>query len=150
MWKYLLVASWLSIGAARADGIGPPPPPPLSPARPPLVEHCFMDDAPWVILNIRAAPNGPVIAGITNTAIVEVLDRQLAWDGYEWDLVSIPGGPPLGWAFRLYLTCQLLPAPPVVPAPVAVVPAPAAVIPAPAAVIPAPVAVVPAPVTVVR
>ena len=77
--------------------VGPlPPPPPLGPppmAGPPV---CFVAGAPWDWLNLRAAPDGPVLMPLPPGTQLTVFNTygyvQTGW-GYQ------------GWVFLPYVPC---------------------------------------------
>jgi hypothetical protein len=67
----------------------PPPPPPV----------CIVVGPPWVWLNLRVVPNGPIVGALppgTALALFDVSGR--------WGFVQSPIG--AGWAFLPYTTCQ--------------------------------------------
>jgi hypothetical protein len=74
--------------------VAPPPPPPPPP--PPV---CVVTGPPWVWLNLRTYPNGPILGALppgTALALFQVSGR--------WGFVQTPIGP--GWAFLPYTICN--------------------------------------------
>ena len=55
------------------------------------------------VLNIRAWPNGPILAALANGTPVQVLNVD-ASSGLPWAYVAIPDGS-AGWVFLQYLFC---------------------------------------------
>lgn len=69
-------------------------------------EQCLVADPTGTPLNVRAAPNGPIVETLSNGIVVTILDRSSA-NGRAWVYVRRnKDQAPLGWVFRDYLNCD--------------------------------------------
>lgn len=68
--------------------------------------RCRVSDPTGTPLNVRAAPNGPVIGNAMNGALVTVLARTTDNRGRPWVHVAhLASGEPMGWVFREFISC---------------------------------------------
>ncbi len=65
--------------------------------------ECLVDDPTGTPLNVRAAPNGPILTTLRNGTRVTVLEETKR-GGKRWLLVSRQGER-LGWIFGAYVVC---------------------------------------------
>ena len=65
--------------------------------------ECLVDDPTGTPLNVRAAPNGPILTTLRNGTRVTVLEETKR-GGKRWLLVSRQGER-LGWIFGAYIVC---------------------------------------------
>ena len=65
--------------------------------------ECLVDDPTGTPLNVRAAPNGPILTTLRNGTRVTVLE-EMKRGGKRWLLVSRQGER-LGWIFGAYVVC---------------------------------------------
>ncbi len=65
--------------------------------------ECLVDDPTGTPLNVRSAPNGPILTTLPNGARVEVLE-ETKHGGKRWLFVSL-AGERLGWIFGAYVVC---------------------------------------------
>ncbi len=70
---------------------------------PALAGECLVDDPTGTPLNVRAAPNGPVLTTLENGTGVVILDQRKLGTK-RWLLVSVHGRQ-LGWIFAAYVVC---------------------------------------------
>ena len=82
--------------------VGPlPPPPALGPPPPPMAGPpvCFVAGAPWEWLNLRAAPDGPVLMPLPPGTHLTVFNTYGRW-GYVQTGLGYQG-----WVFLPYVPC---------------------------------------------
>lgn len=65
--------------------------------------ECLVDDPTGTPLNVRAAPNGPILTTLENGAQVTVLEETRIGNK-RWFLVARQGER-LGWIFGAYVVC---------------------------------------------
>lgn len=65
--------------------------------------ECLVDDPTGTPLNVRSAPNGPILTTLPNGARVEVLEEAKI-GSKRWLFVSRQGER-LGWIFGTYVVC---------------------------------------------
>ena len=65
--------------------------------------ECLVDDPTGTPLNVRAAPNGPILTTLRNGTRVTVLE-EMKRGGKRWLFVSL-AGERLGWIFGAYVVC---------------------------------------------
>jgi hypothetical protein len=69
-----------------------------------ISESCIVTDPTGTPLNVRSAPNGPIMRTLTNGFRIKIL-RIAAANGRTWVYVSDKAGQTIGWVFRPYVTC---------------------------------------------
>jgi len=82
--------------------VGPlPPPPALGPPPPPMAGPpvCFVAGAPWEWLNLRAAPDGPIMMPLPPGTQLTVFNTYGRW-GYVQTVWGYQG-----WVFLPYVPC---------------------------------------------
>lgn len=69
-----------------------------------ISESCIVTDPTGTPLNVRSAPNGPIMRTLVNGFRIKVL-RIASANGKTWVYVSDKAGQNIGWVFRPYVTC---------------------------------------------
>jgi hypothetical protein len=68
--------------------------------------RCRVTDPTGTPLNLRAAPNGPIVGTLENGRLVTILARTAGPGGKPWvHIASFETGEPLGWVFREFIAC---------------------------------------------
>ena len=68
---------------------------------------CHVQDPTGTPLNVREAPNGAVVATLTNGTSLQVLGTQADSRGRDWALITRRGEDrAIGWVFRDYIDCS--------------------------------------------
>jgi hypothetical protein len=68
--------------------------------------RCRVVDPTGTPLNLRAAPNGPIVGTLDNGMLVTVLAGMVGPNGKPWvHVASFETGAPLGWVFREFIAC---------------------------------------------
>jgi S1-C subfamily serine protease len=68
---------------------------------------CRVADPTGTPLNVRASPNGHVVAKLKNGLIVSILDRSSDGNGKAWVYVGDDKNKkPIGWVYRDFLACD--------------------------------------------
>jgi hypothetical protein len=68
--------------------------------------RCRVMDPTGTPLNLRAAPNGPIVGTLENGVLVTILGRMVGPNGKPWvHVASFETGEPLGWVFREFIAC---------------------------------------------
>jgi hypothetical protein len=63
-------------------------------------------DPTGTLLNVRAEPNGPIVATLENGVLVTVLSRTTDARGKPWTYIGdYSDNRPLGWVFREFIAC---------------------------------------------
>lgn len=65
--------------------------------------ECVVDDPTGTPLNVRSAPNGPIVTTLRNGTRLEVIEETRI-GAKRWLFVSL-GGERLGWIFGAYVVC---------------------------------------------
>jgi len=68
-------------------------------------DRCSVTDPTGTPLNIRAAPQGQVIATIENGILVSIIESSTDAKGKSWAHVADKNRRPLGWVYREFVTC---------------------------------------------
>jgi hypothetical protein len=76
-----------------------PPPVVLAPPLPPPPPVCVVVGPPWVWLNLRIFPNGPIVGALPPGTALALFNAS-----GPWGFVQSPIG--TGWAFLPYTTCN--------------------------------------------
>ncbi len=57
-------------------------------------------------LNVRVAPNGPIVGALNNGLLVAIVDTRDDANGRPWAfIVRAKDGHPFGWVFREFIAC---------------------------------------------
>jgi hypothetical protein len=68
--------------------------------------RCRVTDPTGTPLNLRAAPNGPIVGTLQNGRLVTILAGTVGPGGKPWvHIASFETGEPLGWVFREFIAC---------------------------------------------
>jgi len=68
--------------------------------------RCRVMDPTGTPLNVRTAPNGPIVGALPNGLLVSVVDRAVDANGKPWVYVSgYDDKATLGWVFREFIAC---------------------------------------------
>ena len=68
--------------------------------------RCRVMDPTGTPLNLRAAPNGPIVGTLDNGKLVTILAGTVGPNGKPWvHIASFDSGEPLGWVFREFIAC---------------------------------------------
>jgi len=70
---------------------------------PAAASECVVDDPTGTPLNVRSAPNGPIVTTLRNGTRLEVIEEARI-GAKRWLFVS-RGGERLGWVFGAYVVC---------------------------------------------
>jgi uncharacterized protein len=82
------------------------------------VSTCFVKDPTGTPLNVRTAPNGPVVDTLANGTQVRIVSTQPGDRGRAWSQIERPGGNrPLGWVYGEYIECAAVTQTPTAPSP---------------------------------
>ena len=80
-----------SLGPLRAEGV------------------CMVSDPTGSHLNIRMAPNGKIIADLTNGTHVSIVDSTIDERGRSWVFVRLlTADIDLGWVYQRFIKCNAL------------------------------------------
>jgi hypothetical protein len=68
--------------------------------------RCRVMDPTGTPLNVRSAPNGPIVATLQNGALVSLVSGEKDDRGRVWAFISDKAtGQPWGWVFREFIAC---------------------------------------------
>jgi len=69
-------------------------------------DRCRVMDPTGTPLNVRAAPNGQIVATLPNGVLVSIRDIADDANGKPWAFIARhEDGQPLGWVFREFIAC---------------------------------------------
>lgn len=72
-----------------------------------IQQGCRVADPTGTLLNVREAPNGPIVGSLTNGTSLQIIGNQQDTKGRTWVQIQPLGDDrPLGWAFRDYVNCS--------------------------------------------
>jgi hypothetical protein len=90
--RKLLLATWAIWVGMASDGLAQ--------------SRCRVTDPTGTPLNLRAAPNGPIVGALPNGLLVSIVDQQTEANGKAWAFITrFDDHLPLGWVFREFLSC---------------------------------------------
>ena len=68
--------------------------------------RCRVMDPTSTPLNVRTAPNGPILGKLPNGILVSVVDHAVDANGKPWVYIkAVDDGSILGWVFREFIAC---------------------------------------------
>lgn len=67
---------------------------------------CLVVDPTSTPLNVRTAPQGPVVGTVANGQPVRILRQTKDPRGRPWAFIAGANSLPIGWVFREYLVCR--------------------------------------------
>jgi hypothetical protein len=68
--------------------------------------RCKVMDPTGTPLNVRSAPQGPIVGVLTNGMLVSIVDSSVDAGGKSWAFVArYADGAPIGWVYREFIAC---------------------------------------------